>query len=326
MTTSVSRSEGGCADPTIRVTTKRKVSAMSSRNATTRTVEVPPLPLPSFAAAVQMRARGAVSAADLAAIEAKRPDPSATGDVFIWSCRVAVAGVDHDFWKLSVRAQDGIVGSLQDGISFLAERNVRELPLGQSYNGRRITGAVVGDFFTVPGVKLGTVDTTSFITAVRAGVVRHVSLHLSAIAAECSLCGKDPWGWRVTPHGGDICNHIAGVRYEKRGGVLTAVKTGGEVCVWNILEARANAASAVHHVFDDLAILDAKLAELRARGVVVDGYAATVLRSVWMRSPSAGAPVKPSRAESPAALQARMLSFISPGHGAFAAHWQGAAR
>lgn len=96
-----------------------------------------------------------------------------------------------------------------DGVSFLDSHESRKLGFGQSLTGALETTTgdsqrVVSDFYTIYGIKFGGIhsfqSSDDFIKAVRARIVRDVSVGFYDGREICEICGESVWGWTSCPH------------------------------------------------------------------------------------------------------------------------------
>lgn len=99
------------------------------------------------------------------------------------------------------------------GVSFLDSHVRRRLGLGYTLTGtyEKVNGVtrVVSDIYTVPGIGLGEgsyASTDDFIRAVRARLVRKVSVGFHGGDMICDICGNSFWDWRA-------CKHWPGRKY-----------------------------------------------------------------------------------------------------------------
>ena len=133
----------------------------------------------------------------------------------------------------------------QQGVSFLNSHNSRELGLGYSLTGEFIgaqqngISRVVADFYTIPGIQLGSVSTDNFIKGVRSGLIRDVSVGFHGGQYICSICGRD----MIVDY---QCNHYPGLVYEIKdaSGYPTAV--ADKLCIAAIENAQLSEVSAVY--------------------------------------------------------------------------------
>lgn len=101
----------------------------------------------------------------------------------------------------------------ETGVSFLDSHKRWSLPIGYSLTGsyEKDNGVtrVVSDIYTVPGISLGShsySSTDDFIRAMRASLVRKISVGFHGGDMICDLCGGSFWDWRS-------CKHWPGRKY-----------------------------------------------------------------------------------------------------------------
>lgn len=198
----------------------------------------------TIAATVRAEGAGAPSPAALAAIKPRLTDPTIDqGRLFAWSAVIATTAL-HRHCKFTQRSLTTIAACGTRGVSFMAGPSLRELPLGQSYHAQVVGETVRADFFTVRGIKTGSVSSDSFIDGVRAGLIRRVNAVIGDAALACSVCGRDPFRLAAS---GDGCTHIPGMRYGPDGAV---VKQGGTLCFISIDRAEITAVALAVEALD----------------------------------------------------------------------------
>lgn len=188
----------------------------------------------------------------LAIIRGKAPDPSVfeTKPPFSWRAESSSGRLDSYFTRMHSTSLKNYVEDAISGVMFLDSHVRRQLGYGQSFWGSFESGTpedeenppkALLDFFTIPDVKLNSVDTNSFIDAVRAGVIRDVSIGFNPGTVECNICGNDPFDWWDSE-----CIHIPGAYYDSKGKMVTKSTKGAlQAFAW-IKDARLNEVSAVY--------------------------------------------------------------------------------
>lgn len=140
-------------------------------------------------------------------------DPSIfdTNPPYFWTNEISSDRLDGYFTRMSgTTTLPNFANEAAAGVAFLAGHNNRVLPFGYTLTGTLEAGTVtrvLADAYTLDNLELGGVKTRDFITGVKAGVVRDVSVGFYGGRWICSVCGRDMW------HDWD-CWHIPGLEYE----------------------------------------------------------------------------------------------------------------
>ena len=140
-------------------------------------------------------------------------------DVFLFPALASNSGVDAYYTRMSPKTLANFAQGLETGVAFLDSHNTGRLPVGYSYSGRLMpytddrgqdhTGSL-GLFYVYPGITFGAghsyATTDDYIKAIRAAIIRDVSVGFFGGNWICDLDGKDYWGGE--------CEHVAGMPYE----------------------------------------------------------------------------------------------------------------
>lgn len=164
--------------------------------------------------ATQARVLVRATPADLEPLaRAAAADPSIfdTNPPYFWTNEISSDRLDAYFTRMSgTTTLPNFANEAATGVAFLAGHNNRVLPFGYTLTGTLEAGTVtrvLADAYTLDNLELGGVKTRDFITGVKAGVVRDVSVGFYGGRWICSVCGRDMW------HDWD-CWHIPGLEYE----------------------------------------------------------------------------------------------------------------
>lgn len=176
-----------------------------------------------------------------------------TNSPYYWRAEVSSRRVDTYFTRMGTDSlqnfeQDAMLEGDTEGVSFMLAHNVRDNPIGHSLLARFIAGQGSGiarveeTFYTLRGLTIASKSTNEVIDAMRAGLLRDVSIgfYLGPDGQyKCNICGRDMlYDWD--------CWHIPGVKYAKKD-PNTEKPTGEDVlAVADILGAHQAEASAVY--------------------------------------------------------------------------------
>lgn len=164
---------------------------------------------------------------------------------YFWRAEISSNRLDAYYTQMQPSTLRNFADAAQQGVSFLNSHNSRELGLGYSLTGEFIgaqqngISRVVADFYTIPGIQLGSVSTDNFIKGVRSGLIRDVSVGFHGGQYICSICGRD----MIVDY---QCNHYPGLVYEIKdaSGYPTAV--ADKLCIAAIENAQLSEVSAVY--------------------------------------------------------------------------------
>jgi len=148
------------------------------------------------------------------AIEGDRQTDSVGGeDAFQWQAEISSDRLDSYYTHMAESTLRNFANDAQTGVPFLDSHNNRQLGYGHSYVGRFEPGdvsRVVAEFYTVPGIRFSGgqtyASTDDFIRAMKAALVRDVSVGFHGGDIICDICGNSFYDWRS-------CDHWPGVEY-----------------------------------------------------------------------------------------------------------------
>jgi phage head maturation protease len=159
-----------------------------------------------FPARVFARQAGdaAITDALRSAIDAAALDPSVFQDSapYFWSARISSDVLDAWYTRMAPSSLKNYAADAEAGVSFQDSHDTWRLPLGRSLTGNFIAkgegGEVFADFFTIRGLKFndGTYPMSDdYINAMRAGIVKDVSIGFIPGEYICSVCQCDMLDW-----------------------------------------------------------------------------------------------------------------------------------
>lgn len=136
---------------------------------------------------------------------------------FIFSAEISSNRLDAYYGYMGETSLRNYADDAQAGVSFQDSHSQTRLGFGQSLTGtfeiNDNVSRVVAEFYTVPGVEFGGMhsykSTDDFIRAVKARLVRDVSIGFYGGKELCNVCGKPVWEWWKQ----DACPHIPGLEY-----------------------------------------------------------------------------------------------------------------
>lgn len=143
-------------------------------------------------------------AVDAAALEGEAP--------YFFSATISNNKLDSYYTRMAQSTLRNYAEDAAAGVSFLYSHDNAEI-VGRSTDGRFVgaqgngVAHVEADFFAVPGLQLGSVQSDQVIRALRLGVIRDVSVGFYGGELMCSICGRDIMrDWE--------CRHYPGFKYE----------------------------------------------------------------------------------------------------------------
>ena len=164
---------------------------------------------------------------------------------YFWRAEISSNRLDSYFTQMQPSTLRNFADAANQGVSFLNSHNSRELGLGYSLTGEFIgaqnngISRVIADFYTIPGIQLGSVSTDNFIKGVRSGLIRDVSVGFHGGQYVCSICARD----MMVDY---QCNHYPGLRYEVKDPTGYATLVSDRLCVAAIENGQLSEVSAVY--------------------------------------------------------------------------------
>jgi hypothetical protein len=167
---------------------------------------------------------------------------------FLWGAQISSTRLDAYYTRMS--ATTSLKNFADDaetapGVSFQNSHNSRELGFGRSIAGKFIGAQGNGiaftraDFYTIPGVQLGSVSTDDLIAGIRSGLVADVSIGFYNARFICNICGRDmarDWA----------CPHIPGFFYNPAAPDDWHTDPEGTMAIATVEDARLAEVSAVY--------------------------------------------------------------------------------
>lgn len=191
------------------------------------------------------------SAADAHLLELAKSRGAADPTIFdeyapyFWRAEISSNRLDSYYTQMQPSTLRNFADAANQGVSFLNSHNSRELGLGYSLTGEFIgaqnngISRVIADFYTIPGIQLGSVSTDNFIKGVRSGLIRDVSVGFHGGQYVCSICARD----MMVDY---QCNHYPGLRYEVKDPTGYATLVSDRLCVAAIENGQLSEVSAVY--------------------------------------------------------------------------------
>jgi len=150
------------------------------------------------------------------------PDVFGTREPYAWIAESSSNVIDFYGTRMTPGTLDNFQQNLKDGIGFMQSHSTKDF-VGRSVDGWQVQeqkddrdNLLIGGFYTVRGLKLGAIDTDSFIDGMRSGIISDVSVGFFSDDVRCSICGKqifDWWNYYIDPE--NYCPHVPLEEYEK---------------------------------------------------------------------------------------------------------------
>lgn len=131
---------------------------------------------------------------------------------YFFRAEISSSRVDSHFTHMLDSTLQNFANEAEVGVSFLDSHQRRKLGIGYTLTGtfdKSEIPRVVSDLYTVPGINLGNhsyASTDDFIRAMRAALVRKVSVGFHGGDMICDICGNSFWDFRN-------CRHWPGRKY-----------------------------------------------------------------------------------------------------------------
>ena len=121
-----------------------------------------------------------------------------------WPTEMSSNRLDSYFSRMGISTLRNFAQGANDGVAFQNSHRWMELPLGQSVEGVFVEegdlARMLAVWYTLPDLNINGVDTSQFINAMRAGIVRDVSVGFYGGRFICDLCGRDMLRDMECPH------------------------------------------------------------------------------------------------------------------------------
>jgi hypothetical protein len=148
-------------------------------------------------------------------------DPTVFDDhpPFFWRTVPSTQLIDAYGTRMMDDSLKNFAADANEGVSFMAAHDVRDMPLGRSVVGEFKDGRVKGgkrteaDFYTVPGLKTRTYSSDDFVLGTRAGINHDVSIGFYGGEIRCSVCNERWWSFFGMTF--NDCDHMPGMTYQK---------------------------------------------------------------------------------------------------------------
>ena len=138
--------------------------------------------------------------------EKRALDPTIFNDrapVF-WPTEMSSNRLDSYFSRMGISTLRNFAEGANNGVAFQNSHRWYELPLGQSVEGVFVEegplARMLAVWYTLPDLDINGVNTSQFINAMRAGIVRDVSVGFYGGRWVCDLCGRDMLRDMECPH------------------------------------------------------------------------------------------------------------------------------
>lgn len=159
---------------------------------------------------------------------------------FMFGAEISNNRLDSHFTRMAQSTLKNFAADAQEGVAFLYSHDKAEL-VGRSMGGEFVGGQgngvarVTADFYVIPGLQLGTVQSDQIIRAIQTLVLRDVSVGFYGGEWICSICGNDIWDYNE-------CRHYPGIKFE----VQADGKTEEVMCTADVEDARLAETSGVY--------------------------------------------------------------------------------
>lgn len=135
-----------------------------------------------------------------------------------WPTEMSSNRLDSYFSRMGISTLRNFAEGANNGVAFQNSHRWYELPLGQSVEGSFVEegplARMLAVWYTLPDLDINGVNTSQFINAMRAGIVRDVSVGFYGGRWVCDLCGRDMLR--------DMeCPHWPGFEYDVKDGDVT---------------------------------------------------------------------------------------------------------
>jgi hypothetical protein len=140
---------------------------------------------------------------------------------FFWRALISNTRVDSHFTHMLLSSLRNYAREAAEGVAFLPGHDRYHLPIGGSLTGELSEEGseanLRADFFTLTGLEIGSINTSSLVAGIRGGLTRDVSVGIHGGKWLCDICGQNYFDYRR-------CSHFAGFTYEEeKDGVIRQI-------------------------------------------------------------------------------------------------------
>ncbi|MBO0962349.1 hypothetical protein J1P26_21840 [Neobacillus sp. MM2021_6] len=143
-------------------------------------------------------------------------EPVTSDEIFTFSGVCSNDSLDSYFTRMDpITTLRNYADDLKNGVALQEGHNVRINPYGRSYDGILIPAgedantfnSVRGHWYLMRGLTINGNHTDDTIRAIKAGIIRDMSVGFTDESYRCGSCGRDLWDWE--------CPHIPGLEDEQ---------------------------------------------------------------------------------------------------------------
>lgn len=143
-------------------------------------------------------------------------EPVTLDEIFAFSGNCSNDGLDSYFTRMDpITTLRNYAEDLKNGVSLQEGHNIRINPYGRSYDGALIPAgddnntfnSVRGNWYIMRGLTINGSNTDDTIKAIKAGIIRDMSVGFTDESYRCGSCDRDLWDWE--------CPHIPGLEDEQ---------------------------------------------------------------------------------------------------------------
>lgn len=195
---------------------------------------------------------GTPTESDMSLIRKQAIDDVAPEEVFVFSVRASDQAYDSFHSRMDDTTLRNYAEDYLDGRSLLRNHEPTQI-MGRSYNGEYKNGSTLASLYVVRGIKTSDIASDDYITGVRTGIFKDVSVRFHGGTQVCELCDNEVLS--------RACAHLPGKVYDIAGKERKAT--------YGIYDARAAELSHVWKGSNSNAV-SLKAAQLRALGKLDD--------------------------------------------------------
>jgi hypothetical protein len=191
---------------------------------------------------------------------------------------------DSHSTRMAVSSLRNYAREAEEGVSFLYSHDREEI-VGHSMGGRFVNGQgngvahVDADFYLIPGLRLGTVESDQVILGIDTRVLRYVSIGFWGGEWICSICGFDIWNF-------EECRHYPGYTFK----VQADGETKDVLCTADVEDAHLAEVSSVYKGSTPGAIITKAEHDARA-GLLAPSLRSAIERRFHVTLPNKGVAV-----------------------------------